>query len=92
MKAESLYSEIISSRMRPFSDGIHGFNRMVRDLSKKLGKRVNFNILSSSTTVDREILEKLKAPLTHLIQNAIDHGIETPEERIKNGKPPDGVY
>ena len=87
---DQLYGEVVSSRMRPFSDGLHGFPRMIRDLSKKLNKDVSFTILSGSTRVDRDILEKLEAPLTHLIRNALDHGLETPEERIEARKPAKG--
>lgn len=88
---DRLYSEVIDSRMRPFSDGISGFPRMVRDLAKHLGKNVRFEVKGMNTPVDRDILDKLEAPLTHLIRNAIDHGIETPEERIAKGKDPEGV-
>ncbi|MBN1290619.1 MAG: hybrid sensor histidine kinase/response regulator [Candidatus Latescibacteria bacterium] len=88
--SEHLYNEIINSRMRPFSDGLHGFQRMVRDLAQKMRKEVEFKVLKGSTRVDSDILEKLKAPLTHLIHNAIDHGLETPEERINAGKPAKG--
>ncbi|MCI0602076.1 hybrid sensor histidine kinase/response regulator [bacterium] len=82
-----LYREVLDSRMRPFRDGVEGFPRMVRDASRKLGKKVRFEIAGKSTKVDRDILEKLEAPLNHLLRNAIDHGIETPEERIAAGKP-----
>jgi two-component system sensor histidine kinase and response regulator WspE len=85
-----LYREVIASRMRPFSDGVQGFPRMVRDLAKQLGKKINFEIVGKSTGVDRDILEKLEAPLNHLLRNAIDHGIESPEERVVAGKPPEG--
>jgi two-component system sensor histidine kinase and response regulator WspE len=85
-----LYREVIASRMRPFADGVEGFPRMVRDLSRKLGKRVALEISGKSTGVDRDILEKLESTLSHLIRNAIDHGIETPEERVAAGKPPEG--
>jgi two-component system, chemotaxis family, sensor histidine kinase and response regulator WspE len=88
--AHRLYGEVISSRMVPFSDGLHGFFRMVRDLAKETGKKVRFEIAGSSTPVDRDILEKLEAPLSHLIRNAVDHGIESPEERIAAGKPAEG--
>lgn len=81
-----LYREVIASRMRPFSDGVHMFPRMARDLSKKLRKKIRFQILGNQVDVDRDILDKLEAPLTHLIRNAIDHGIEDPKERIKKGK------
>lgn len=83
---DKLYNEAIATRMRPFSEGLHGFPRMVRDLAKSLGKKINFSIEGASTHIDRDILEKLEAPLTHLIRNAIDHGIETPEERILKNK------
>lgn len=88
---DRLYSEVIDSRMRPFSDGISGFPRMVRDLAKQLGKNVRFEVRGVNTPVDRDILDKLEAPLSHLIRNSIDHGIESPEERIAKGKDPEGV-
>lgn len=83
--------EIISSRMRPFSDSTQGYKRMVRDISSSLNKKVNLIINGENTAVDRDILEKLDAPLNHMIRNAIDHGIETPEERILKGKPAEGT-
>ncbi len=89
--ADRLYGEVVAIRMRPFSDGLPGFPRMVRDLAKNMGKKVNFRILGESTKVDRDILEKLEAPLTHLLRNAIDHGLETPEERIAASKPVEGI-
>ncbi len=88
--AHRLYGEVISSRMVPFSDGLHGFPRMVRDLAKETGKKVRFEIAGASTPVDRDILEKLEAPLSHLIRNAVDHGMESPAERIAAGKPAEG--
>lgn len=89
--SDRLYREVIASHMRPFADGVHGFPRMVRDLSRRLGKQVRFEILGKSTQVDRDILEKLETPLTHILQNSIDHGIETPEERTAAGKPAEGT-
>jgi two-component system sensor histidine kinase and response regulator WspE len=89
--ADKLYSEVVAIRMRPFSDGLPGFPRMVRDLAKNMGKKVNFRIAGESTKIDRDILEKLEAPLTHLLRNAIDHGLETPEERIAAQKPVEGT-
>ena len=64
---DRLYSEVIDSRMRPFNDGVAGFPRMVRDVAKELGKKVRLQILGKSTPVDRDILEKLENPLSHLI-------------------------
>lgn len=83
--------EIITSRMRPFSDSIQGYKRVVRDLSSTLHKKVNLHIHGEQTTVDRDILEKLEAPLNHMIRNAIDHGIESPEERLALGKDESGT-
>ncbi|MCE5248710.1 hybrid sensor histidine kinase/response regulator [bacterium] len=88
---DQLYSEVISSRMTPFSDGLLGFPRMVRDLSRRLGKKVNLVIQGGSTPVDRDILEKLESPLTHILRNAVDHGIETPDVRAAAGKKPEGT-
>lgn len=89
--AHRLYNEVISSRMVPFSDGLHGFPRLVRDLARETGKQVRFEIAGAATPVDRDILERLEAPLSHLIRNAVDHGMETPEERKAAGKPEEGT-
>jgi two-component system sensor histidine kinase and response regulator WspE len=89
--SDRLYNEVVDSRMRRFSDGLHGFPRMVRDLARELEKRVSFTVAGRSTKVDREILERLEAPLNHLLRNALDHGIEAPEERARLGKPETGV-
>jgi two-component system sensor histidine kinase and response regulator WspE len=86
-----LYNEALASRMRPFADGIQGFPRMVRDLARDLGKQIRLEILGPATFVDRDILEKLEAPLTHLLRNALDHGIELPEARAAAGKPDEGT-
>lgn len=85
--ADKLYEEVVAIRMRPFADGVTGFPRMVRDLARSMGKRVDFQILGESTRVDRDLLEKLEAPLVHLLRNAVDHGVGTPEARLAMGKP-----
>ena len=84
---DRLYREVLQSRMRPFADGIIGFPRLVRDLSRTLGKKVNFKIKGKDTPVDRDILGKLDASLTHIIRNALDHALETSEERLALNKP-----
>jgi two-component system sensor histidine kinase and response regulator WspE len=89
--SDRLYREVVASRMRPFGDGVEGFPRMVRDLSRQLGKQAQLEILGANTEVDREILDRLEAPLNHAIRNSVDHGIERPEERIAAGKPPVGT-
>jgi two-component system sensor histidine kinase and response regulator WspE len=81
-----LYREVIGSNMRPFSDAIVAFPRMVRDLATSLGKQVQLEVLGKGTLVDRDILRKLESPLTHILRNAVDHGIELPDERIEQGK------
>jgi len=88
---ERLYSEVISSRMRPFSDGAQGFPRTVRDVARKLGKKARLEIVGEATEVDRDILERLEAPLGHILRNAVDHGIENPAERLAADKPAEGT-
>ncbi|RYD84857.1 MAG: chemotaxis protein CheA, partial [Verrucomicrobiaceae bacterium] len=89
--SKRLYQGVLECRMRPFADGIRGFPRMVRDVAHSLGKQVKLDILGDSTPVDRDILERLEAPLGHLLRNAVDHGIEHPEDRRQNGKPEVGT-
>lgn len=89
--SDRLYREVITSNMRPFADGVQGFPRMIRDLARKLNKQVKLDIVGKATPVDRDILKKLEAPLTHILRNATDHGIELPAERIAVGKPPEGT-
>ncbi len=86
-----LYSEAIETRMRPFIEGTHGFPRMVRDIARKLGKKVKFDITGEQTRVDRDILEKIESPLNHLLRNSVDHGIEMPEDRLNKGKDEEGT-
>lgn len=85
-----LYREVVSSRMRPLRDGVQGLHRLVRDLARPLGKMARLEVVGESVEVDREILDKLEAPLNHLVRNALDHGLETPEERAAAGKPQSG--
>ncbi|MEI8246537.1 MAG: Hpt domain-containing protein, partial [Lentisphaerota bacterium] len=89
--SDSLYREVISCRMRPFIEGVRDFPRSVRDLSRKLGKKISLEIIGESIAVDKDILDRLNAPLNHLVRNAVDHGIETPEERLKAGKVETGI-
>lgn len=83
----ALYHEVIGSRMRPFSEGVAGFPRMVRDVSRQLGKEVRLDIVGGDVPVDRDILARLEAPLNHIVRNAVDHGIEAPADRRARGKP-----
>jgi two-component system chemotaxis sensor kinase CheA len=81
---------VMKTRMQPVKRLFQKFSRVVRDLSKLVGKEVNLVIEGEDTEMDKSILEKLEEPLVHLIRNALDHGLETPEERIRLGKPPVG--
>ncbi|GFM82145.1 hybrid sensor histidine kinase/response regulator [Pseudomonas cichorii] len=89
-RAQLLYDTALACRMRPFADVLNGQARMVRDLGRELGKQVRLKIEGEKTQVDRDVLEKLEAPLTHLLRNAVDHGIESPERRKELGKDPEG--
>lgn len=89
--SDRLYREVVATRMRPFGDGVEGFPRLVRDISRQLGKQAQLEILGRSTEVDREILERLEAPLNHTIRNSLDHGLETPDVRVAAGKPAVGT-
>ena len=82
----SLQDEVMRIRMIKIDRVFSKFPRMVRDLSRKFGKSINFEIEGQETELDRTILDEINDPLVHLIRNAVDHGIELPEERAKTGK------
>lgn len=84
--ADRLYRQVIATHMSPFGEGGQGFPRMVRDMARQLGKSIKLEIIGKSTLVDRDILERLEAPLTQILRNALDHGIETPQQRLAAGK------
>ena len=90
-RTQQLYDLALASRMRPFADVLAGQTRMLRDLGRSLGKQVRLEIEGENTQVDRDVLERLEAPLTHLLRNAVDHGIEPPALRARKGKPEEGV-
>lgn len=78
---------VMSIRMVPLATTFHKMNRIVRDMSRKLNKEVGLLLIGENTEVDKNIIEHISDPLMHLVRNAIDHGIETPEERVAAGKP-----
>jgi two-component system chemotaxis sensor kinase CheA len=80
----------MSMRMIPLSGTFSKMVRLVRDLSQKVNKKVNLEIIGEETEVDKTIIEQISDPLVHLIRNAVDHGIEEPEERVAAGKPESG--
>ena len=85
--SDRLESGINGLRQLPLSTVFNIYPRMVRDLARQLGKKVELIIQGGDTKADKRILEEIKDPLLHLIRNAIDHGIETPAERLAQGKP-----
>ena len=78
-------------RMQPIGTVFSGLPRMVRDLSHKMGKKLDFQVSGSETEIDRTVIERIRDPLIHLLRNAVDHGVELPEERIAAGKPETAV-
>jgi len=89
--ASDLQVAVMKLRMQPIKKVFSKFPRIVRDLSRKLGKKVNLIIEGEDTELDRSIIDKLEDPLIHLVRNALDHGIPSPEERMKKGKPEVGT-
>ena len=86
-----LADEVLALRMCRFADGVHGLPRMVRDLARGLGKDVRVEIAGADTLVDRAVLARMEAPLNQLLRNAVDHGMEPPDERVAAGKPAHGT-
>lgn len=89
--AKQLQTKLTQVRMRPLSDVVDRFPRALRELSLQYCKPVRLNILGGNTLIDRNILEHLSDPLMHLLRNAFDHGIETPEVRKAHNKPNEGL-
>ncbi len=85
-KLFTLSEDIRSSLLFPMKTLTDQFPLMVRDIARELGKEINFKVEGDSIEIDKRVLEELKDPFVHLIRNSIDHGIETPEERIKKHK------
>ncbi|WP_374341045.1 chemotaxis protein CheW [Methyloversatilis sp.] len=86
-----LQESVMSIRMMPMSTVFSRFPRVVRDLSQKLGKQVRLLTTGESTELDKGLIERIADPLTHLIRNSLDHGIETPDVREARGKPREGT-
>lgn len=83
-----LQEAIMSTRMQPIGNIFHKFQRIVRDMSRNLGKEIELKISGEEVELDKTIIEAIGDPLTHLVRNSVDHGIETPDERQSAGKPP----
>ncbi len=87
----SLQEQILQTRMQPLGIIFGKFPRIIRDLSKQLGKEIDLQVHGEDVELDKSILENLTDPLTHILRNCCDHAIEHPEERSKIGKPPHGT-
>ncbi len=88
--SEELQDMVMSIRMVPVATTFHKMRRLVRDMCKKLGKEVDVEIIGEETEVDKNVIEQLSDPIMHIVRNALDHGIESPEERLAQGKRPNG--
>jgi two-component system chemotaxis sensor kinase CheA len=89
--SNDLQTNIMDIRMLPVANAFSRFPRMIRDLSKKLNKKMKLEISGEETEIDKTIIEALADPLVHMVRNSADHGIEAPDERAAQGKPAEGV-
>jgi len=86
-----MQEKVMQTRLQPIGNLFEKFNRVVRDLSSKLGKEVEFKTFGIGVEIDKSIVQMLSDPLTHMIRNCVDHGIEFPEARLEKGKPRTGT-
>ncbi len=86
-----LQESVMQIRMLPISFAFNRFPRIVHDLSRKLGKKVELKLVGEATELDKTVLEKINDPLVHLVRNALDHGLETPDQRLAAGKQETGT-
>src|SRR5207248_10549787 len=87
---DELQEQVMKSRMLPVESVFNRLPRVVRDVAAKQGKQIDFVVEGKDTELDRSVIEEIGDPLVHLIRNGVDHGIETPEERVASGKSPVG--
>jgi len=90
-QTRELQESVMAVRAQPVKNVFQRMPRLVRELAMSLGKQVRLQIIGEDTEVDKTIIEELADPLTHMIRNAMDHGMETPDERRASGKPPEGL-
>ena len=86
-----LQEGVMKTRMQPIGSAWAKLPRIIRDLSHELGKKIDLQMVGAETELDRQVLELIKDPLTHMVRNSADHGIELPADRVKAGKPETGV-
>lgn len=87
----SLQERIIKTRMQPIGSIWGNYSRVVRDIGIELGKKIKLEMSGEDTEIDRNLIDSIKDPLTHMIRNSADHGIESPQDRIAQGKDPEGT-
>lgn len=87
----AIQDSVMKTRMQPISNILSNYTRLIRDLARDTGKELRLEVVGEETELDRQILEQIKDPLTHMIRNSADHGIESAEERIALGKPAVGT-
>jgi len=85
-----LQEGVMKTRMQPIGGAWSKLPRLVRDLSQEVGKKINLDMIGAETELDRQVIELIKDPLTHMVRNSADHGLETTEQRIEVGKPETG--
>ena len=85
-----IQGEMMKTRMQPIGNVLNKFHRVVRDLSQELGKSITLNLIGAETELDKSLLEAIKDPLTHIVRNSCDHGVEAPATRKTAGKPAGG--
>ena len=86
-----LQEDVMKTRMQPIGNAWSKLPRIIRDLSHELGKKIDLQMVGADTELDRQVLELIKDPLTHMVRNSADHGIEMPVDRLRAGKPETGV-
>ena len=91
MVTADLQSSVMKTRMQPIKKVFGRFPRVVRDLSRSINKEIKLEMMGEDTDLDKNLVEALADPLVHLVRNAVDHGIELPDDRVKKGKPREGT-
>jgi len=91
MVTADLQSSVMKTRMQPIKKVFGRFPRVVRDLSRSIKKEIKLEMMGEETDLDKNLVEALADPLVHLVRNAVDHGIEMPDDRVKKGKPREGT-
>src|SRR5690606_30848774 len=89
--SDALQASVRNIRLMPFETIVGALQRITRDVARDLGKDILFHTVGTRIELDKQVLEQIKDPLMHILRNAIDHGIETPDSRVNKGKPSQGL-